>query len=291
MDIVDVQTHLNKLGSLDLGIAAMEAVGVTSTLVDDFTGVYDKHFNSMPGYFLKNGAFRNLSPEAEAVANRDPARFGVIRRVDYRDPDLDASARMLADAPHVSVLRSVAWHASETEAFSRGEFDGVYKAAADYNLPVMALTQGRSDLMLRYVEKFPHVRIIIDHCGVRKQPGVLPEELDPVLELARFPNVYLKWTHAPLYFARTPYPFPDVSALLRRAVDAFGAERVMWGSDFTEAGQYASYGELLAYVRHSADLTDSAKALVLGGTARALFNWPAPKKKDVAVSPLYDLNK
>ena len=278
MDIVDTQLHFNQIGSLDAGMAAMDALGVASVLFDDFAGAYTEQGHSLPGYLLPNGAYRHVCPEAEAAAVRYPDRFGVMRRIDYRDPDMAAIAMLMAEAPHVNVLRAVAWHPAETEALEKGDYHRVFQIAAEYDLPLVFLTQGRTDLLKPYAEKFPELRLVIDHCGTPQKRGVTLTDLDPVLELARYKNVTLKWSHAPFFFATTPYPFPNVVDVLKRALAAFGPERIMWGSDFTTTTVFASWAEKLFYIRDAADLSQEEKAWILGRTARTLLRWPVKEK-------------
>jgi predicted TIM-barrel fold metal-dependent hydrolase len=275
LDVVDTQLHFNRIGTLEAGIAAMDAVGVASVLFDDFAGSYDEAGNSLPGYAVANGAFRYVCPEAEAAAVRYPERFGVMRRIDYRDPDLAPIARLMAAAPHINVLRAVAWHPPETEALAGGYYDPVFQVAAEYDLPLVFLTQGRTDLLKHYAKKYPDLRLVIDHCGTPQRRGVTAADLEPALEMADFKNVTLKWSHAPFFFATTPYPFPDVVTLLKRAIAAFGAERIMWGSDFTVTLPFASWAEKLFYIRDSNELSAEEKTWILGRTARTLLRWPA----------------
>jgi predicted TIM-barrel fold metal-dependent hydrolase len=117
---------------------------------------------------------------------------------------------------------------------------------------VVVLVPGHAGLLEPYAEQFPDLRLAIDHCGAPQQRRVPAEALDPVLRLARYRNVILKWSHAPFFFAATPYPFPDAVALLQRALAAFGPERIMWGSDFTVTAEFASWAEELFYIRDAA---------------------------------------
>jgi L-fuconolactonase len=283
MDIVDTQVHFNQIGPLEAGLAAMAAVGVQSLLFDDFSGKYDKKNRPLPGYELPNGIFRPICPQAENAATRHPDRFGVLRRVDYRDPDLDSIVKLMAAAPYVSALRLVVVDEPQREAMDKGEFENLFEIASRYDLPVVLLVPGHSRLLEPYAEKFPNLHLVIDHCGVPQQRRVPAEALDSVLRLAHYRNVILKWSHAPFFFAATPYPFPDAVALLQRALDAFGPERIMWGSDFTVTAEFASWAEELFYVRDAPALSSSDKEWVLGRTARHVLRWSA-KEKTNAVS-------
>jgi L-fuconolactonase len=278
MDIVDTQVHFNQIGTLDAGLAAMAAVGVQSLIFDDFCGKYDEKNRPLPGYELPDGVFRPVCPEAENAATRHPDRFGILRRVDYRDPDLDSIVKLMAAAPYVTSLRVLVVDEPQREAMDKGEFENLFEIASRYDLPLVALVPGHAGLLEPYAEKFPDLRLVIDHCGAPQQRRVPAEALDPVLKLARYRNVILKWSHAPFFFATTPYPFPDAVALLQRALAAFGPERVMWGSDFTVTAEFASWAEELFYVRDAAALSPSDKEWILGRTARHVLRWSAKEK-------------
>jgi L-fuconolactonase len=276
MDIVDAQVHFNQIGSLAEGIAAMDAVGVSALLFDEWTSINDQgHF--LPGELLLNGVFRPVCFEAEAAATLHPDRFGVLRRVDYRDPDLKAIARGLADAPYTAALRATLMDDAGLDALAKGELTGVFEAAADHDLSLVVLAPGRPELLAAHAERYPGLTIVIDHCGVPLQRHAPVASLDGVLDLARYPNLSLKWCHAPFFLGAADYPFPDAVALLRRAVTAFGPERVFWGSDFTITGAFSTWAEELFYVRDAAEFSAEEKAWILGGTARKVFRWPAPK--------------
>jgi L-fuconolactonase len=59
IDVVDCQVHLNLLGSVDSGVAAMDAVGVSGVVIDEWWG-FDADGLRVPHYRLDNGAVRHL---------------------------------------------------------------------------------------------------------------------------------------------------------------------------------------------------------------------------------------
>jgi L-fuconolactonase len=60
---------------------------------------------------------------------------------------------------------------------------------------------------------------------------------------------------------------------LRKALDAFGAERVMWASDISANMTGESWAELLFAILANPDVSDAEKSLILGGTARKWLGW------------------
>jgi len=71
------------------------------------------------------------------------------------------------------------------------------------------------------------------------------------------------------------YPGMGLWPILRRTIDRFGPERVMWASDASVNTTGESWAELLFSVIGNISLTAQERALVLGGAARAWLNWPA----------------
>jgi predicted TIM-barrel fold metal-dependent hydrolase len=145
--------------------------------------------------------------------------------------------------------------------------------------------------MPRYLEKFPGLRFIVDHCGMPIEANVSFRDaptpgqehtgpdvgyFDEVLKLGGYPNVALKWSHAQGMFGMRAYPSIGLRPFLRRALDAFGPERVMWASDYGGNQTGETWGELLHYIRDNPDLSDTEKAWLMGGTVRAILDWPRP---------------
>jgi predicted TIM-barrel fold metal-dependent hydrolase len=153
---------------------------------------------------------------------------------------------------------------------------------------------GRAQLLQPYIRKFPNLQFIIDHCGVGVAPiriGQLPvtmatsltesrperiAQLQCVCEMAQYPNVALKWCHAPGLLSEEEYPYRDLMPLLRMAIDAFSAERILWASDYTVARDQNgnSWGQCLYYLLDSDQLSRTEKEWILGGAVRKALDWP-----------------
>jgi L-fuconolactonase len=150
--------------------------------------------------------------------------------------------------------------------------------------------------MRRYLEKFPDLQFIVDHCGMPIEAGIgfldaeRPDGSDghpgpdvayftQVLKLAEWPNVSLKWSHAQGMFGTPSYPFQPLWPQLRRAIDAFGSHRIMWASDHGGNQTGESWAELLFCLRDCPDFTTEEKAWLLGKTLRTVLDWDAPEGK------------
>jgi L-fuconolactonase len=230
MDIVDAQVHANVLGT-EATLAVMDALGIQGLLFDEYQTTTEDGA-PQPGYRLADGAFRPVRPNAEAAALRHPERFAFLIRVDLRDPGIEGWIETLAAAPGFKALRTLVFTPSEGAMFADGGCDRLLHAARAYSLPVFITCPGRVRLLASYAERFPDVQFVIDHCGVVFDAPGGQATIDDAVAMARYPNVACKWAHAPDFLSTTAYPFPDLEPKLRRAVDAFGPERVMWASDY-----------------------------------------------------------
>jgi predicted TIM-barrel fold metal-dependent hydrolase len=74
--------------------------------------------------------------------------------------------------------------------------------------------------------QFRDMPVILDHLA-RAGQGT-PAEYDQVLALAKYPRVYMKYSGV-AYSSKQKYPYADARPIVRKAFDAFGADRMIWG--------------------------------------------------------------
>jgi len=87
-------------------------------------------------------------------------------------------------------------------------------------------------------ERHPGLRLTIDHLGGRGGLTTLKDHeamthMPQLVALAKYPNVAVKATGAPGYSAEA-YPYPIMQSYLRRIFDAFGPQRMFWGTDISK---------------------------------------------------------
>lgn len=257
------------LWQVELAREAMDAVGVDTALAvtsDSFIEVAHERF---PGRFPGVHTFFHTAANLESEVHRIKAH-----------PAMVAGRALVGDY----------LNATMRPEFLAGVYDPLYVTAEKVGLPIFNSTHGGCAHMASVAAKHPDLTLIIDHIGVAQHP-VSPAEtmswgpLEDLLQLAKYPNVYVKLCGAPLLSGQN-YPYADVWPNLHRVFEAFGYERVMWGSDYTRLRiadrpigerprrRGICYAENLNYILHSDQLTHEQKALVLGGNARRLFNLP-----------------
>jgi L-fuconolactonase len=139
-----------------------------------------------------------------------------------------------------------------------------------------------SDEFADLVAELADLPIAIEHLGslntVEKDP--VPVEIRrQVFELARFPNVSMK-LHGLGEFCRRvvpavgPQPFEQpIPPLFEMAYDAFGPERLMWGSDYPPVSSREGYRNALVLpLDQFASRSEEDRRQIFGGVALRLFS-------------------
>jgi predicted TIM-barrel fold metal-dependent hydrolase len=162
-----------------------------------------------------------------------------------------------------------------TQDFDPSELDNpkgfkAWEMLAELGLPMCIQTGPVGLPQVRLLaERFSGVSIILDHLG---RPDVLDgppyAAARSLFELADLPNVHLKLT--PRIFGDVKKGQASAETFFARVVEAFGAQRLAWGSNFpTSPGSLA---EILATARAGlASLSAEDQAWIFGGTARRLY--------------------
>ena len=272
MDVVDAQYHMFHQMDLERSVAAMNAVGIRSAVIDEFWYYVDGAPH--PCDLLQAGVYRPTASGAQRAAALYPDRFCYLLRVNHNDSDVRTVVKLASANPNLRALRCDASTKGEIKKFAEGGYSEIFLAAADAGLPIFVLTYDNAALIERYLQEYPSVAVIIDHCGFMSHA----EKFDSILQLAKFPNAHLKWAHARMIFGRGSYPYSHLSVPLRKAIDSFGAERIMWSADSTMATTGECWAEMLYYLRDgSLGLSNEEQEWILGRSARKALNWPAKK--------------
>ncbi|VTU33433.1 putative metal-dependent hydrolase of the TIM-barrel fold protein [Variovorax sp. PBL-H6] len=273
MDILDAQIHMFYTLGLDETIAAMDALGIQSAVIDEFWDYTPDRKNGLPHALLPGGVMRPVSPLAQAAALRFPERFSWLQRVERKDPDLAAVFAMLASSPGCRSIRIDTREPAERESLLGGGHDMMMALAQKHGLVVSVLSRETGTVMHGALKRFPGVNFVLDHCGSPQSMA----QWDEILALGTFGNCWLKWSHGHHFFEAGRFPYPGLQDQFARAMDSFGKERVMWASDFTHNRAGATWAELLFYLREIPSLSEGDREWLFARAARELFRWPAPE--------------
>jgi L-fuconolactonase len=143
----------------------------------------------------------------------------------------------------------------------------IWKKASELNMNVSVYN--RLDHIPEIVKQCPDLKIHIEHCGQPSLNG------DKILELARYPNVYVKFSVGGLTtYSKRDYPYTDVRSFITQLIHQFGANRIMYSSDYPASGRVIGYGKVLYYIlREISTLSWEDKKWIMGKTALSLWKF------------------
>uniref|UniRef100_A0A0E0P8D5 Amidohydrolase-related domain-containing protein n=1 Tax=Oryza rufipogon TaxID=4529 RepID=A0A0E0P8D5_ORYRU len=155
----------------------------------------------------------------------------------------------------------------------------LFAKAGELGAPVGIMVMKGISTYIQEIEElctdYPKTTVIFDHMAFCKPPMNIEEEkaFTSFLELSRFPQIYVKYS-ALFRISREAYPYEDTSQLLSRVISSYGANRIMWGSDFPfvvpECG-YKGAKEAISHVAGKIPVSSSDLEWILGKTVTQLF--------------------
>ncbi|MEV4798396.1 amidohydrolase family protein [Nonomuraea sp. NPDC049421] len=126
---------------------------------------------------------------------------------------------------------------------------------------------------IRTVAALPQLTFVLDHLS---KPPIASGELEPwrghIRELAAYPNVYCKLSGMVTEADRASWRVSDLRPYAETVLEAFGPERVMFGSDWPVCLLAARYDQVVAAAGElCAGLSEDERAAVFAGTARRAY--------------------
>jgi predicted TIM-barrel fold metal-dependent hydrolase len=148
----------------------------------------------------------------------------------------------------------------------------VWERVGELGIPICVLTSPEHWLAARTMaQRFPQVPVLLDHAG-GMGAGADDEIVGELAALAALPNVRLKVST--VNFAPLEAQGEAGNARWRRLVSAYGAERLLWGSNYP-VSQEGSYADMVRLGEWALPFLSAAeREAMLGGNA--LHFWPEP---------------
>lgn len=228
MLIVDAQVHIWTSGTpvaihrqvshytKDECLRDMDAAGVSAALLHPPS--WDERANEV----------------AIEAARAHPERFAILGFFDASDPAKRSVLETWRDQPGMLGLRFAMLKPAEASWLEDGTMDWLWPAAERAGLPIGLLVPNKLSKVAEIAAKHPGLRLLIDHMArprhSRDEAGWA--DIGELTALAEYPNVAVKATGAPSYSSE-PYPYRNIHEYLQQIFDAFGPQRMFWGTDIT----------------------------------------------------------
>ena len=215
---------------------------------------------------------------------RFPGRFGAVIWVDVNAPDALQTLEVLARRDEVIGMRL-----HPTQRSPEPDPLAIWSKAAELELPVSVFARSAADVadpgFQAIVEQFPNLTFILEHLAGAYRP-LSPDSVTApydaygeALTLARFPNTFIKFGGLGEFCVRpnplaAQYWFEEIPPLMDMACEAFGPDRMMWGSDFPPvAGREGYRNSLEALKEYPCFKNQEERDWAFGKAAEAAFRW------------------
>ena len=204
-----------------------------------------------------------------SIAAETPFLLGVVGWVDLTDPAIPEVLASLA-SPHLVGVRHQVQDEPDPRWLLRPDvlrgLDAIGTAGLAYDLLVRPRELPAA---LEVARRLPHIRFVVDHVAKPTLGAVSNDEWARGLAaIAALPNVTCKLSGLVTEAPRGGLQREDLVTVLRRALDWFGPDRCLYGSDWPVCLLAADYAEVFEILQAAiADLTPGEQAAALGGTA------------------------
>ena len=182
---------------------------------------------------------------------------------------IEETLERLAQNPKLKGVRHLL-QGEPDEYMAREDFNAGVAKLSRYGLTYDLLVLERQlPAAIAFVDRHPNQPIVLDHLA---KPLIAAQQLDPwranIRELARRPHLRCKLSGMVTEADFDHWTIDDLRPYVETAIEAFGPDRMLFGSDWAVSTVASSYGLWVDTVQQSiAELSESERAGIFGGNA------------------------
>ena len=199
---------------------------------------------------------------------------GVVGWVDLMDNQIEARLAAWAQHERLCGFRHIVQGEADVNFLLNDAFVRGVKALKRHNLTYDVLIYPHQlGAALEFVRRVPDQKLVIDHLA---KPYIKDGYIDGwavlMKEIARYPHVYCKVSGMITEAAWNSWSPEDVAPYLDVVFEAFGVERLMYGSDWPVCLVAGSYGDVYGLVDQYTDgLSETERARLFGRNGKAFY--------------------
>jgi len=278
MRVVDAHHHLWDLGVRDQDWITGPALAPLrrNFLLDDFRQLAEAH-GIAASVVVQTVTVPGETPELLALAAGSDLIAGVVGWADLTAPDIADRIAALAELPggaKLVGLRHQVQGEPDPDWLTRPDVLRGLAAAARAGLVYdLVITSGQLAASARAAAAVPDLLFVLDHLG---KPPIAAGRTEPWAEdlrgLAALPNTSAKLSGLVTEADWRRWQVADLRPYADAALDAFGPDRLLFGSVWAVCTLAASYPDVLAAARTLTEqLSPAEREAVFSGTATAAY--------------------
>jgi L-fuconolactonase len=208
------------------------------------------------------------------LAEENPWMRGVVGWAPVASPEFPEVLAGLRENPRLKGLRHVVQDEPDEEFILGEAFNRGIRAMRGTGLVYDVLIYARHlPQAIRFVDRHPEQAFVLDHCA---KPRIASREMEPwrtqIRELARRPHVCCKVSGLVTEAEWGRWTPDDLRPYFEVVLEAFGAERLMFGSDWPVALLASGYQRWVETVEAwTAGLTEMEREGIWGGNAVRVY--------------------
>ena len=213
------------------------------------------------------------------VAADDPTIVGLVGFLDAGRPGFGGQLDRFAKNPLFRGIRyGNLWGRDLVEQLGNPQFITDMKLVADRGLSLDTANPNLDllEAMLRLSDQVPSLRMIVDH--LPKIPVAASDDsryADILREFSARPQTFVKISAVLLdRNGRVSYALDDYRATIDRISEAFGEDRVLFGSDWPNSDPLGSYSQVIGIVReYFSEKSRAAQEKYFRLNGKAAYRW------------------
>lgn len=199
---------------------------------------------------------------------------GVVGWIDLQHARVEARLEHFSDMKKLKGFRHIVQSEKPGFLAQQGFVNGV-RALARYGFTYDLLVYHHQlEEALAFVRQVPETKIVVDHLA---KPSIVTADRKQwevyMRELAAFPNVWCKVSGMVTEAKWPGWKYRDFVPYLDAVMNAFGTERLMYGSDWPVCLVAATYDQQFSIVqKYLGAFSAAEKKQILGGNAERFYN-------------------
>ena len=198
---------------------------------------------------------------------------GVVGWVDMENPVTPSVLGTLAGRPFFLGIRPMIQDIPDPAWMLRPQLQPVYGKLIELGLTFDALVKPQHlQYLYELLQRFPDLAVVIDH-GAKPDiaNGLFQPWADEIETIASHTGAYCKLSGLLTEAGDEPM-YEKVHPYMQHLLDCFGAERLMWGSDWPVlelVSDYHSWNDMVKLFLHG--LGENDRLRIMGGNAKSFY--------------------